>query len=107
MQSEFKKSKDIVLCYQVLLYDILKKTKLFDEDGKASDDDKLMFKEITELNIERMRIDEYEEQQLIRPDLKKSLTRLSTFVDEVHDILMTLDIRAVMRTYWAVMEEKN
>ena len=107
MQSEFKKSKDIVLYYQVLLYDILKKTELFHEDGKASEDDKLMFKEITEMNIERMRIDEYEERHLLRPNPKKSLIRLTTFVDEVHDILKTLNIRAIMRIYWSVMEEKD
>ena len=77
MQTEFKKNKEMVLYYQVILYDVLKKTKLFDEEGKASEDDKLMFKEIQELNDERIRIDEHEEQYAVRKDPKKSLNRLS------------------------------
>ena len=77
MQSEFKKNKEIVLYYQVILYEILKKSKIFDEEGKADEDDKLMFKEITELNEERIRLDEYEELNAARRDPKKSLNRLS------------------------------
>ena len=61
MQGDFKKTKEINLFYQVIIYDFLKRTQVFDEDSKATDEDKLMFKEITELNDERMRLDKYEE----------------------------------------------
>ena len=90
-----------------MLYEMLKKTKLFDEEGKASADDKLMFKEIQELNDERKRIDDHEEQHAVRKDPKKSLNRLTVFVDEVHDILMTLNIKQIMRNYWDIIEEKG
>lgn len=61
MQGDFKKTKEINLFYQVIIYDFLKRTQMFDEDSKATDEDKLMFKEIAELNDERMRLDKYEE----------------------------------------------
>ena len=43
VNEEFKKNKEIVLHYQIILYDILKKTKLFDKSGKANDEEKIMF----------------------------------------------------------------
>lgn len=61
MQGDFKKTKEIDLFYQVIIYDFLKRTQMFDEDSKATGEDKLMFKEIAELNDERMRLDKYEE----------------------------------------------
>ena len=61
MQGDFKKTKEINLFYQVIIYDFLKRTQMFDEDSKATDEDKLMFKEIAELNDERLRLDKYEE----------------------------------------------
>ena len=69
-------------------------------------DDKLMFKEITELNEERKRINQDEAVHSIRLDPKKSLNRLSIFVDEVHDIMMTLKIKDVMQYYWEITEGK-
>ena len=77
MQIEFKKNKETVLYYQVILYEMLKKSKIFDDEGTADEDDKLMFKEITELNDERIRLDEYDELNAARRDPKKSLNRLS------------------------------
>ena len=106
VQGDYRKTKEIVLFYQVLIYDILKRTELFAEGSKASDEDKVMFKEITELNNERMRMDRYEEQHSVRRDAKKTLNRLSGFVDEVHDILVTLDVKQLMKGYWKVMDEK-
>ena len=85
---------------------MLKKSKIFDDEGTADEDDKLMFKEITELNDERIRLDEYDELNAARRDPKKSLNRLSQFVDEVHDILMTVNIKEIMRSYWATIEKK-
>ena len=66
-----------------------------------------MFEEITQLNKERKRLDEYEAVNSTRRDPKKSLNRLSTFVDEVHDIMMTLKIKDIMQHYWTIIEEKT
>ena len=39
---------------------MLKRSKIFDEGNKATEEDLLMFKEIQEMNDERKRLDEYE-----------------------------------------------
>ena len=66
----------MVLFYQVILYEVLKNTKIFDEEGSATQDDKIMFKEVHELNEERLRLDKYDEKNMSRFDPKKSLNRL-------------------------------
>ena len=56
-----------------------------------------MFKEIKELNDERLRLDKNDQANMTKYDPKRALNRLSTYVDEVHDILTTLDIRQIMK----------
>ena len=34
------------------------------------------------------------------------MNRLTVFVDDVHDIMMTLDIKTIMKNYIATIEEK-
>ncbi len=106
VNDDFKKNKEMVLFYQVILYEVLKATKLFEEDGSATQDDKVMFREIHELNEERVRLDKYDATHMSKYDPKKSLHRLSTFVDEVHDILLTLDIKQIMKNYQQSVDEK-
>ena len=65
-----------------------------------------MFKEIKELNEERLRLDKNDKANMTKYDPKRALNRLSTFVDEVHDILTTLDIRQIMKNYLTSVEEK-
>ena len=106
MNDEFKKNKEMVLFYQVILIEVLKTTKIFDEEGSASKDDKIMFKEIKQLNEERLRLDKNDLANMTRYDPKRALNRLSGFVDEVHDILITLDIRQIMKDYLKSVDEK-
>ena len=65
-----------------------------------------MFKEIKELNEERLRLDKNDKANMTKYDPKRALNRLSTFVDEVHDILTTLDIRQIMKNYLTSVDEK-
>lgn len=46
MQSDFRNSKELVLFYQIIVYDILKRTKLFGENSSATEQDKVLFQEI-------------------------------------------------------------
>ena len=55
--SEYRKNKEYVLQYQVVLYETLKRTKLFDKEGKASHEEKVMFREIVDLTEEKNQID--------------------------------------------------
>ena len=99
VNSEFKKSKELILFYQVLLCDILERTKIFKEGNKATAEDRVLFQEIMELNRERRRKDEEEVRIRTRVDPRKALTRLSNFVDEVHDIMLALDVRQIFKKY--------
>ena len=56
----------------MLLHDILKTTKVF-ESSLTSHDEKVMFKEIFELDEERRRRDGEELEKAVRLDMKKSL----------------------------------
>ena len=106
-QVEFKKSKELVLFYQVLLCDILERTKIFKEGNKATEEDRLMFQEIIELNGERRRKDEEETRTRTKVDPRRALTRLCKFVDEVHDIMLALNVRQIFKKYQLVVEEKG
>ena len=106
-QEEFKKSKELVLFYQVLVADILDRTKIFKEGNKATAGDRLMFQEIMELERERRRKDAVEARNSLRVDPRKALTRLCNFVDEVHDIMLALNVRQIFKKYQLVVEEKG
>ena len=84
----------------------MKRTKLFDKEGKASHEEKIMFREIVDLTEDKNQRDLQEQRTSHRIDPKKALGRLTTFVDEVHDILMTLDVRSIMKNYMATIEER-
>ena len=62
----------MTIFYQMLLHDILKTTKVF-ESSLTSHDEKVMFKEICELDEERRRRDGEELEKAVRLDMKKSL----------------------------------
>lgn len=50
--------------------------------------------------------DQKEKENSLIIDSKKALKRLTVFVDEVHDIMMTLDIKTIMKNYIATIDEK-
>ena len=106
-REEFKKSKELVLFYQVLVADILDRTKIFKEGNKATPEDRVMFQEILELEGERRRKDAAEARNSLRVDPRKALTRLSNYVDEVHDIMLALNVRQLFKKYQLVVQEKG
>ena len=57
MNAEYKKNKEIVLHYQVVLYEIIKSTKMFDTESKATHEEKVLFKEIIDLTQEKINRD--------------------------------------------------
>ena len=65
-----------------------------------------MFKEIIDLTEEMHFQDQKEKENSLIIDSKKALKRLTVFVDEVHDIMMTLDIKTIMKNYIATIDEK-
>ena len=73
--------------------EILDRTNIFRAGSKASAEDRLLFQEILDLNRERKRQDREEARYKKKPNPKKQLTRLTEFIDEVHDIMLALDVR--------------
>ena len=65
-----------------------------------------MFREIIDLTEEMHFQDQKEKEKSLVIDPKKALKRLTVFVDEVHDIMMTLDIKTIMKNYVATIDEK-
>ena len=66
-----------------------------------------MFQEILDLNRERKRLDREEKRYKLKPDPKTQLVRLSEFIDEVHDIMLALDVRQIFKKYCLVIQEKE
>ena len=66
-----------------------------------------MFQEILDLNRERKRLDREEKRYKLKPDPKTQLVRLSEFIDEVHDIMLALDVRSIFKKYCLVIQEKE
>ena len=57
VNAEYKKNKEIVLHYQVVLYEIIKSTKMFDTESNATHEEKVLFKEIIDLTQEKINRD--------------------------------------------------
>jgi hypothetical protein len=54
VQAEARKSKEMLIYYQMLVHDLLARTKVFESDGTSSED-RVLFSEILQLNGERLR----------------------------------------------------
>jgi len=59
------------------------------------------------LNDERARVDAEEARTLIKPDHRKQLDRLSTYVEDVHEIMLSLNVQNIFSTYQLVIDAKT
>ena len=71
-QDEFKKTKEMTIFYQMLVHDIIKRTKVF-ESTKATKEEQIMFNEILQLNEERLRREAEDAEKQARQDPKRGL----------------------------------
>lgn len=60
-----------------------------------SEEKQLALKEIYELNKERIRKDEEMERTHVNVDEKKKLQRLEKFVQDFHDMIVSVDFRGI------------
>ena len=95
----------MLIYYQMLVHDLLARTKVFETDG-VSKEDKLLFSEIYHLNAERLRLDA-EDLQKFEPDPRRPLQRLATYCDDLHKVFVQLDIKTLFDYYTKTQEDKT
>ena len=76
------------------------------QDSPLSEEKRLALQEIIELNQERIRLDDEQEQTFIEPDEKKKIARLENFVKDFHEVLLELDFRKIFNHYQTVVQAK-
>ena len=78
-----------------------------DENSPLSEDKRIALNEIFELNQERIRKDAEQDASYMKPDEKKKIIRLNKFVRDFHEVLMSIDLRALFHFYQQVVKKKE
>ena len=64
-------------------------------------------KELFELHQERIRADDHQDKNYIVPDEKKKIARVTKFIKEFHDMIVTVDWRQILKVYQSVINIKE